>query len=168
MREELDSLRGKIKQLNKKIKDEKKMRMEFELKSQVIQQQKSKSALMNQECDFEDCIDEECVEPAQTNKSQQFMAVNGYISAKKNSSENPLFLKLASSPQNSDLRRSMKEGAYLTPDKSSRSVVIQNMSQVIESKLQKMIDNCVKMECIGCRKLIPTHLFYEHITPATP
>lgn len=69
MREELDSLRGKIKQLNKKIKDEKKMRMEFELKSQVIQQQKSKSALMNQECDFEDCIDEECVEPAQTNKS---------------------------------------------------------------------------------------------------
>lgn len=27
-----------------------------------------------------------------------------------------------------------------------------------------MIENCIKMECVGCRKLIPTHLFYEHLT----
>lgn len=26
-----------------------------------------------------------------------------------------------------------------------------------------MIESCVKMECVGCRKLIPTHLFYDHL-----
>ena len=30
--------------------------------------------------------------------------------------------------------------------------------------IYKMIENCVKMECTQCRKLIPTHLFYDHIT----
>jgi len=29
--------------------------------------------------------------------------------------------------------------------------------------IYKMIENCVKMECSGCRKLIPTHLFYDHL-----
>jgi hypothetical protein len=33
------------------------------------------------------------------------------------------------------------------------------------AKMQKMLENCVKMECIGCRKLIPTHLFYDHLNP---
>jgi len=31
----------------------------------------------------------------------------------------------------------------------------------------RMLENCVKMECIGCRKLIPTHLFFEHLGPNT-
>jgi len=26
-----------------------------------------------------------------------------------------------------------------------------------------MIDACVKMECLGCHKLIPTVQFYEHL-----
>lgn len=30
-------------------------------------------------------------------------------------------------------------------------------------KFQRMIDNCVKMECSNCRKLVPTHLFYDHL-----
>ena len=30
-------------------------------------------------------------------------------------------------------------------------------------KYAKMIENCVKMECAGCRKLIPTQLFYDHL-----
>ena len=44
---------------------------------------------------------------------------------------------------------------YLTPNKSSHP---NNYD-----KISKMVDNCVKMECAGCRKLIPTHLFYDHL-----
>jgi hypothetical protein len=29
--------------------------------------------------------------------------------------------------------------------------------------IYKMFENCVKVECAGCRKLIPTHLFYDHM-----
>lgn len=35
---------------------------------------------------------------------------------------------------------------------------------MIEGKLYKMIEHCLKMECAGCRKLIPTHLFFDHLT----
>jgi hypothetical protein len=63
-------------------------------------------------------------------------------------------MKLSGSPLPSDIRRSLKDVAYLTPNKTSRSNLIQ--SQGLEIRLQKMIDNCVKMECVGCRKLIPT------------
>jgi hypothetical protein len=55
----------------------------------------------------------------------------------------------------SPINRSRKE-VYLTPNKRSHP---NNIDQ-----LSKMIENCVKMECSGCRKLIPTHLFYDHIT----
>lgn len=73
-------------------------------------------------------------------------------------------LKLSGSPLVSDLRRSLKDVTYMTPNKSNRSIIIkQNNSQMIQGKLYKMIENCVKMECNGCRKLIPTHLFYDHL-----
>lgn len=91
------------------------------------------------------------------------------MSASKKSSENVSILKMSNSPINSDLRKSMKDGGYMTPNKTNRSMInpltqIPNHNQSIDSKLYKMIENCVKMECAGCRKLIPTHLFYDHLT----
>jgi hypothetical protein len=66
-----------------------------------------------------------------------------------------------------DMRKSFKDVAsYMTPNKTNRSINNLNTQQaisIIENKVYKMIENCVKMECAGCRKLIPTHLFYEHI-----
>ncbi len=66
------------------------------------------------------------------------------------------------------VRRSFKDVAsYLTPNKSS-SKSVNLTSQAAHSvfaieNIYKMIENCVKMECSGCRKLIPTHLFYDHL-----
>lgn len=31
------------------------------------------------------------------------------------------------------------------------------------ARLKKMVDACVKMECLGCHKLIPTVQFFEHL-----
>lgn len=31
------------------------------------------------------------------------------------------------------------------------------------NRLKKMIDACVKMECLGCHQLVPTIMFYEHL-----
>ena len=50
MKEEMQSLRDKTRLLNRKIKDERR-------KSQ------HKSSVMNQNCDFEQCMEEDCVEP---------------------------------------------------------------------------------------------------------
>lgn len=69
----------------------------------------------------------------------------------------------------SDIRNQSRDGYYLTPNKSNRSMMmntnnIPNSTQImIDAKLYKMIEYCVKMECAGCRKLIPTHLFYDHL-----
>lgn len=80
--------------------------------------------LINQECDFEDCIDEECVDATKPIKSDMSKVINGCISAQKKSLENPMLLKLAGSPLNSEIRKSLKEVAYLTPNKSSRSMLL--------------------------------------------
>jgi DNA-binding transcriptional regulator GbsR (MarR family) len=70
--------------------------------------------------------------------------------------------------RSSEIRRSFKDVAsYLTPNKSS-SKSMNHTSQQAHSvfaveNIYKMIENCVKMECAGCRKLIPTHLFYDHL-----
>lgn len=73
---------------------------------------------------------------------------------------------------NSEIKRSLKDVAsYLTPNKSSSKSMNQTSQQAhsvfaIEN-IYKMIENCVKMECAGCRKLIPTHLFYDHLNSGT-
>ena len=113
-------------------------------------------------------MEEDCVDPLNTSSKKDCNRTynGGFMSASKKSLENPHMLKLSSSPLASDLRRSLKDVTYMTPNKSTRSM-INNVNalqtQLLESKLLKMIENCIKMECAGCRKLIPTHLFYEHL-----
>eukprot|EP00347_Sterkiella_histriomuscorum_P020750 403336615 len=168
MKDELNQLRDKIKSQNKKIKEERKSKQQLEIQQQLMHQQRSKSIMMNQDCDFEDCIDEECVEPCKSHQKDSNKSYNGCISASKKSVANSMSIKISGSPLPSDIRRSLKDVTYLTPNKSNRSHLINNHSQVMETKFQKMIDSCVKMECIGCRKLIPTQLFYDHITQTIP
>jgi len=88
------------------------------------------------------------------------------LSNKKNN-ETEFMLKMSGSPMQNEMRKSAN---YLTPGKSQRSMFATNInsSQIIaDTKLYKMIENCVKMECAGCRKLIPTHLFFDHLMQNT-
>lgn len=66
----------------------------------------------------------------------------------------------------SDIKKSFRDVAsYLTPNKSSsKSMNHTSHSVFAVENIYKMIENCVKMECVGCRKLIPTHLFYDHLS----
>jgi hypothetical protein len=114
-------------------------------------------------------MEEDCVEPeilGQSNRNECSKSFNGCITNLKKSVDRSMFLKLAGSPMASDLRKSLKDVAYMTPGKSNRSMINgnnPNSTQFIDSKLYRMIECCVKMECAGCRKLIPTHLFYDHL-----
>ena len=78
-------------------------------------------------------MEEDCVDTQQVNNSN--------LSPSKKSYFSPI--------GKSNVRQSKE--SYVTPNKTK------NESYV------KMIENCVKMECAGCRKLIPTHLFFEHL-----
>ena len=72
-------------------------------------------------------------------------------------SESPMLKR-----NNSEIKKSFRAdvASYLTPNKSSAKS--QHSVFAVEN-IYKMIENCVKMECVGCRKLIPTHLFYDHL-----
>lgn len=78
-------------------------------------------------------------------------------------SESPLIGRGA---RGSDVKRSYREAAsYLTPNKSSARSINHTSNKAVFAieNIYKMIENCVKMECAGCRKLIPTQLFYDHL-----
>jgi hypothetical protein len=94
-------------------------------------------------------MDEECVDPP----SRVNVTNSVVLSAKPIESQRQI--KTHISPRDlSSVRQSRV--VYLTPNKSTTTN--NNFD-----KLAKMIDNCVKMECAGCRKLIPTHLFFDHL-----
>jgi hypothetical protein len=105
--------------------------------------------MTNPNCDFEDCMEEDCVDFASNSDISAIITQKGQQQTSKQTS-----FKIQCSPNTIDMRHSIKE-TYLTPTKQQATPT--------EDKLSRMIDNCVKMECGGCRKLIPTHLFYEHL-----
>jgi hypothetical protein len=119
---------------------------------------------LNQECDFDDCMDEECIDANQAQRMNNLdinRSYNGIMMSNKKSIDNEEKLRASRSPMAGDMPR-LKEVTYMTPNKSNRSMMntnnIPNSTQVmIDIKLYKMIENCIKMECAGCRKLIPTH-----------
>jgi hypothetical protein len=71
-------------------------------------------------------MEEDCVDPLNsTTKKDCNRTYNaGLMSATKKSIENPHILKISSSPIASDLRRSLKDVTYMTPNKSTRSMFI--------------------------------------------
>ena len=68
-------------------------------------------------------MEEDCVDPITTSNSKDCnRTYNGYMSGHKKSIENPHLLKLSNSPMASDLRKSLKDVTYMTPNKSNRSI----------------------------------------------
>ena len=43
------------------------------------------------------------------------------------------------------------------------AIEIPYQDYLLFNRLKKMIDACVKMECLGCHQLVPTIQFYEHL-----
>jgi hypothetical protein len=64
-------------------------------------------------------MEEDCVDPI-NNSSQKDCnrTYTGFMSASKKSIENSHILKLSSSPIASDIRKSLKDVTYMTPNKS--------------------------------------------------
>lgn len=140
MKEEMQILKEQTKSLTKKMKEERRSQ----------QRQSSKNNLMtiaNQNCDFDSCMEEECVEATG-------IKVTHSVNMNHRPIETGRQIKTHISPRDlSSVRQSRV--VYMTPNKSSTPHNLE--------KLSKMIDNCVKMECAGCRKLIPTQVFFEHL-----
>lgn len=69
-------------------------------------------------------MEEDCVDPLEssTKKNCNRTYNGGFMSGTKKSLENPHILKVSSSPIASDLRRSLKDVTYMTPNKSTRSM----------------------------------------------
>ena len=64
-------------------------------------------------------MEEDCVDPIDSSTHKDCnRTYNGFMSASKKSIENAHILKLSSSPITSDLRKSLKDVTYLTPNKS--------------------------------------------------
>jgi hypothetical protein len=70
-------------------------------------------------------MEEDCIEPliSSSKKDCNRTYNGGFMSASKKSIENPHLLKLSNSPIASDIRRSLKDVTYMTPNKSTRSII---------------------------------------------
>ena len=90
-------------------------------------------------------MEEECVEATTSMSNHKRNAIENQRIILNQSRESPLRL------------RTKNDKSFLTPGKNL------SVNPGLLEKLSRMVDNCIKMECGGCRKLIPTNFFYEHL-----
>lgn len=70
-------------------------------------------------------------------------------------------------PVASEMKIRSKEDFLLRNSQNSQihgnAIEISQQDFQLFTRLKKMIDACVKMECMGCHQLIPTVQFFEHL-----